>query len=131
MRSAVRFAAWMPARRAVWRGSPLATVFRRMAVRAAAPMCTSASATASRMVSALPPTSTIRTRPRASTCDSLPVLRAAMLFFAREKERQALERDGQIDVLQLDDRRNLQRAGREIQNRPDPGLHDGVDHRLG
>ena len=63
--SDVRFAAMMPARRAVCSGSPFFTARVRMARLAAAFILTSPVATASRTVSGFAETSTIRTRPRA------------------------------------------------------------------
>ena len=93
----------------------------------------SPSATASRAVSGLADTSTMRTRPRASTCESRRAGSTACFgigLLSRQEERQALERDGQIDVLELHARRDFQRAGREIQDRANPGMHGGVHDPL-
>src|SRR5687767_14111727 len=106
-----------------------------MARRAAAPMRTTASATASRSVSAFAETSTMRTCPRASTWDRRGA-RRRLLFgdirsASRQKERQTLERDRQIDVLELHAARYLQRAWREIQNRANPAGDRQIDGLLG
>src|ERR1051325_7506135 len=99
MSAEVCLAARMPASRAACSGSPFLTAPRRTSRRATHDMRIDPRAIASRAVTGLSPTSTIRTRPRASTCDS----RGLRLFdiALREEERQALERDGQIDALQL------------------------------
>src|SRR5215510_11787466 len=99
MSAEVCFAARMPASRAVCNGSPFFTAPRRICRRASADIRIEPRATASRAVTGLSPTSTIRMRPRASTCDNrgLRLLDIAL----REEERQALERDRQIDTLQL------------------------------
>src|SRR3954454_17475888 len=70
MRSAVRLAAWMPARRAVEATSPLGASPRATAAAVSALMCTTARATARRSVTSLPPTSTIRARPASSRWES-------------------------------------------------------------
>src|SRR5205814_9381341 len=105
----------MPARRAAWSGSPFFTSPRRICASASADMAIEPRAIASRAVTALAPTSTIRTRPRASTCDNRGL--RAIFVAVREVERQALERDGQIDALQLHAARHPQRPGREVQHR--------------
>src|SRR6478736_2268153 len=135
MISAVRFAAMMPARRATCNGSPFFTARERIARAAAAFIRTSPSATASRTVSGLAPTSTMRARPCSSTCDSraAPRRRLGGLFIAvspREEEGQALERHREIHVLQLHARRHLERAGREVEDRTNAGLHGGIDDAL-
>src|SRR5215471_955459 len=114
MSDEVCFAARMPASRAVCSGSPFLTRPDRINRRASADIAIDPRAIASRVVTGLSPTSTICTRPRASTCVSL---RFAIAL--GEEERQALERDGQIDALQLDVRRHLKRARREVQDRLD------------
>src|SRR5262245_32007532 len=88
-----------------------------------------ARAIASRAVTALSLTSTMRARPRASTCE-----RRALRFIAlalREEEREALKRHGEIHALQLHVLRDLQRAGRKVQDRLDPGGDDEVEDLLG
>ena len=59
--------------------------------------------------------------------DSCPRIRA---LAAGEIKRQALERDGEIDALQLHVGRHLQRAGREVQHGLDPGRDHQIDHAL-
>src|SRR6185503_16557825 len=86
-------------------------------------------AIASRAVTGLSPTSTILTRPRASTWDSaLRLLTIALAL--RQEERQALERHRQVDALQLHVGRHLQRAGRKIQHRLDAGGDHLPEHVL-
>src|SRR5580692_3008255 len=112
----------MPAIRAVCNGSPFFTARLRIARRASAFICTSQTATASRAVAGLAPTSTICARPWASTCDKRGNGRVegglerrwsldgiVVLLDARQEEREALHRYRQIHVLQLDLGRNLQR----------------------
>src|SRR5262245_47309778 len=132
MIAAVRVAAMMPASRAVWSGSPFLTRRLRIAARAAGLIRTRASATASRSVSGFFDTSTMRTRPSGSTCESVRArLRVVGIGLpSREEERQTLERDGQIHVLQLHARRHLQGARREVQDRPNPRLHRHRDDAL-
>src|SRR5712671_4713977 len=129
----------MPARRAVCRGSPFLTRPDRTRRRASRDIAIEPAAMASRAVTGFSPTSTIFTRPRRSTCDSvatavrrarlaspafptrpaapaLPALPAPpalclIVFSLRQEERQALERDGQVHALQLDVGRRLQRPG--------------------
>src|SRR5689334_5008332 len=126
MSDAVCLAARIAATRAACKGSPFATSPRRISFNAAALMVIVPRARASRLVTGLPPTSTIFTRPRRSTCDSccrgVTSLRAAEVREPRflvtvltlsEIERQALERHRQIDALQLDVVGHVQRAGRE------------------
>src|SRR5476651_33860 len=107
----------MPASRAVCSGSPFLTAPVRMSRSASRDIVIIPRATASRLVTGLSPTSTIFTRPRASTCESFPAFpaapaRPALLVFRialREEKREAFERHGEIDALQLDVRRQLQR----------------------
>src|SRR5437868_2727717 len=137
----VRFAARMPASRAACSGSPFFTVPARICRSASRDIEMDPRATASRVVTALSPTSTIVTRPRASTCDSrrssvlrafafppftLPSLNSCLLpssvpaflpcsflhvrLLLRQKEGQALERDGEINALELHVGRHLERA---------------------
>src|SRR5262245_34341699 len=118
----VCFAAMMPASRAVCSGSPLATLPLRISESASALIVISPLARASRLVTGLSPTSTMRALPLSSTCDSLagpegPALRparrlATLLISLSQIERQTLERDRQIHTLQLDVLRNFQRTGR-------------------
>src|SRR5260221_9925894 len=134
MSSAVRFAAMMPASLAVCRGSPFLTARVRIARTAAALIRTSPVAMASRTVSGLAPTSTILTRPRASTWESWTRAgrrsRPLIGILAREKERQAFERHREIDVLQFDARRHLEGPRGKIENRPHACLHRRVDDAL-
>src|SRR4051794_6544983 len=88
-------------------------------------------ATASRAVAGLSPTSTICTRPCASTWDSRDLRATCILSFAARKiERQALERYRQVDALQLDVGRHLQRTWREVEHCLDAGRHHEVDDAL-
>src|SRR5262245_37960430 len=133
----------MPARRAACSGSPLATSPRRINVNASALIVMVPRASASRLVIGLAPTSTIFTRPRRSTCDSCPVLPtrvrgadpagrralATVLTLSKVK-RQTLEGDRQIDALQLDAVRHMQRARRKVENPLNPGGDNLIDHRL-
>src|SRR6186713_1412541 len=120
----------MPARRAVWSGSPLATVPVRMRRSAAADMVISPVARASRRVAGFSPTSTIRALPRASRCDSLGrvALREGALATAglalRQIERQAFERYREIHALELHVGRHGQGPGGEVQDRLDASRHD-------
>src|SRR5919201_1135166 len=109
MRAAVCLAAMMPATRAAWSGSPLRTAPARMSRRASRDMAIDPRATASRLVTGLSPTSTIFTRPWLSTCER-PRRLFAIVLALRQEERQAFERHGEIDALELDVRGNLQRA---------------------
>src|SRR4051812_34503359 len=127
MSDAVCFAAMMPARRAACSGSPFATAPRRICARASRVIVIDPRAMASRAVTGFSPTSTIRTRPRASTCDSL--LRVIALL--RKIKGQALERDRQVHALQLDVFGHAECSRREIQDRLDPGGHDQIDDPLG
>src|SRR6185503_17735199 len=103
MSEAVCLAAMMPASRAVCSGSPLDTLPERISASAATLMVISPCASASRLVIGLAPTSTMRALPLSSRCDSLARLRLATLLIPlRQIERQAFERDGEIDALQLD-----------------------------
>src|SRR5262245_46013063 len=122
----------MPASRAACRGSPFLTSPRLIRRSASRDMLIDPRAIASRVVTGLWPTSTIRTRPRESTCDSRSVLRARVFFSSlaagafvfliatrvalRQKEREAFQRNRQIDAFQLHVVGHLQRAGREIQD---------------
>src|SRR6188472_2395515 len=102
MSDAVCLAAMMPASRAVCSGSPLATLPVRINDSAAALIVISPCASASRLVVGFAPTSTMRALPRSSRCDSLARLRLATLLIPlRQVERQAFERHGEIDALQL------------------------------
>src|SRR5215831_3742368 len=134
MSAAVCLAAMMPARRADWRGSPF-LIFPVLTMRRASrDMRMDPRAIASRSVIGLAPTSTIWTRPRSSTCDRRRGPAFRLLFFCistRQEKRQALERNRQIDALQLHVRRHVERTGREVQDRLDPGCHHQVDHVLG
>src|SRR4029079_11863223 len=116
----VCLAARMPASRAVCSGSPFFTAPARICRRASADIAIDPRAIASRAVIGLSPTSTIFTRPRASTCDST-ALPALVVFDIglRQEKRQVLERHGEIDAFQLHVRRHLERARREVQNRLD------------
>src|SRR5690349_1819153 len=97
-------------------------------------------ATASRDVIAFSPTSTIWMAPDGLTCDKR-VRRSGMRLdrFAtdlgievslREEKRQALERDRQVDALQLDVRWDVQRSGREVEHRLDPCQDHSIDDGL-
>src|SRR5262245_32204603 len=119
MSEAVCLAARTPASRAVWRGSPLATSPRRINESAVGPISIAPRATASRLVTALSPTSTIRALPRASTCDNealrslspapCPLL-LTRLISLREIEREALERHGEVHAFELHVGRDFQRT---------------------
>src|SRR3954464_6420531 len=106
MRADVCFAAMMPATRAACSGSPFLTFPLRTICNAVFDMRIDPRAIASRSVTGFAPTSTIRTRPRASTCDNRPAprVRPALLcvFAMGKKERQALERYREIDAFQFD-----------------------------
>src|SRR5579862_774544 len=145
MSADVCFAARMPASRAVCSGSPFLTAPRRIWRSASRDMVIVPRATASRFVIALSPTSTIFTRPRASTCDSvtaapgrpaapapaLPDLPALFFMFAlRQEKREALERDGQVDAFELHAGRHFERARGEVQHRLDAGGDDEIEHLL-
>src|SRR5262245_60440414 len=93
----VCFAAMTPASRAVCSGSPFLTAPLRTRRNASALIEISPRARASRVVTALSLTSTIRALPRESMCDSL-----AIGVPLSEVERQAFQRHGQIDALELD-----------------------------
>src|SRR5687767_9336397 len=106
----------MPASRAACSGSPLASAPCLIKRRAVAVIVISPRASASRAVTGLSPTSTIRALPFSSRCDSTGArfdraLTATLLLSLREIKRQTLERDRQIDAFQLDVLRHLQRAG--------------------
>src|SRR5262249_16323264 len=124
----------MPASRAAWSGSPWAIAPRRINPSASALIVMAPRATASREVTAFSPMSTILTRPAASTWDSRAAARGrrdlATSLPLRQKERQTLQRHGQIDALEFHVVGHLERAGREVENRLDAGGHDLVDHRL-
>ena len=133
MISAVRLAAMMPARRAVCSGSPFFTARVRMARprrRVHAHF-----AFGDRLADGLglggdvhhahaPPLVDVRQPGRAAR---LAVLHRHL---PREEEGQALERHREVHVLQLHARRHLERAGREVEDRTDAGLHGGVDDAL-
>src|SRR5262245_64791784 len=107
MGDAVCLAAMMPASRAVCSGSPFATLPVRMSVSAAALIVISPRASASRLVTGLAPTSTMRALPLSSRCDNLvlgawrlvlgPL--ATLLIPLSQIEREALERNREIDAL--------------------------------
>src|SRR3954454_3107644 len=105
----------MPASLAVCSGSPFLTAPVRIKRSAWRDIVIDPRATASRAVTALSPTSTIFTRPPASTCDSAGSRLLLIAIRLRQEERQALERHGEVDALQFDVRRHLQRAGREVE----------------
>src|SRR3954471_13310300 len=145
MSAAVCFAAMIPASRAVSIALPFASAAVRICRSASGDMRTRPAATASRAVAGLSLTSTIRTRPSASTCVSavgvVRTFRLAMAFESlprlirilalREEEREALERHRQVHVLQLHPARHLDGAGREVEDRLDPGGANRVDDGLG
>src|SRR5712672_4134068 len=112
----------MPATRAACRGSPFFTFPLRTILSAALDMRIDPRAIASRSVTGLPPTSTMRTRPRASTWD-----RRRLFIAMREKERKTFERDGQIHTLELNAPRHLEGARREVEDGFDAGAHHLVD----
>ena len=56
---------------------------------------------------------------------------ATLLISLCQIERQALERHGEIDVLELHTLWHPQRAWREVEDRLDAGADDGVHHLLG
>src|SRR5690242_20551628 len=115
----------MPARRAVCSGSPFFTAPARICRRASADIAIDPRAIASRAVIGLSPTSTIFTRPRASTCDNAALTRLLVFDIGlREEERQVLERYGEIDAFQLHVRRHLEGPRREVQNGLDAGGDD-------
>src|SRR3954454_21991751 len=98
MSDEVCFAARMPASRAVCSGSPFLTAPARINRSASRDIVIVPRATASRLVTGLSPTSTIFTRPRASTCER----RMRLLLVGiglRQEERETLERYGEIDAL--------------------------------
>src|SRR5262245_405453 len=121
MSDEVCLAARIPASRAVCSGSPLATAPRRISASACALIEISPRATASRLVTGLSPTSTIRAFPRASTCDSRARVLAIRLIALREVEGEAFERDRQVHALQLQVGRDFQRTGRDGEDRIDSG----------
>ena len=91
-------------------------------------------AIASRAVTGLSPTSTILTRPRASTCESAARLDAYSAHSpsspcARKNDRLSSD-TVRSTLFSFTSRRHLQRAGREIQDRLDAGGDDQVDHVL-
>src|ERR1700730_323565 len=122
MSAEVCLAAMIPARRAACNGSPFFTAPARTSFKAARDIVIDPRATASRSVTGLPPTSTILMRPRASMWlrrKGLP----ALCFIAvapRQIERQAFQRHGEVDALQLHIIGNLERARREVQDGFDP-----------
>src|SRR6476469_6906746 len=117
----------MPASRAVSSGSPFFRVPARTCLIASADSMMCPRATASRAVTGLWPTSTMRMRPDAgSMCVSLGIS-----LPLHEEERQPLERDRQVHPLQLDAARDLERPRREIQNGAHTRGHDRVDGGLG
>src|SRR4051794_35789156 len=119
----------MPATTAVCSGSPFSTLPARINRSASRLISISPAATASRLVTALSPTSTIRTSPRGPTCvrplPRFPVPRllvlAGIVVFLREVEREALQRYREVHALQLDVGRHFQRTRGEVENRLDAG----------
>src|SRR5688572_26096857 len=134
MSSEVRFAAMIPASRAVCSGSPFLTALSRIARTAAALMRISPVAVASRTVFALPLTSTMRAWPDAPTWERTGGPGRLLFAFIRltsgEKERQTLERHGQIHVLELHTGWHFEVTGRKVQQRPNAGGHRNVHHIL-
>src|SRR5687767_10953861 len=136
MSADVCLAAMMPARRAVCSGSPLAIPPRRIRRSAAALITISPRASASRLVTGLAPTSTIRALPFASRCESLRAEALAeaglpaIAFSLGEVEREALERHREIHALQLHVPGDLQRSRREIEDRLDSSADHLLDNRL-
>src|SRR5688572_1016583 len=128
----------MPASRAVCRGSPLARAPFRIRRRAVALIVIAPRARASRLVTGFSPTSTIRAFPASSRWESTSARcgragrarRATLLVPLRKVERQAFKRDREVHALELDVLRNLERAGREVQDGLDPGGDDLLDYRL-
>src|SRR5947208_2221851 len=114
----------MPATRAACSGSPFFTLPLRTICSAARDIRMDPRAIASRSVTGLAPTSTMRTRPRASTWE-----RRGLLFFiaVRQKKRKTFEGHRQIDALQLYSVGNLQRARREVEDRLDSRADDLFD----
>src|SRR5687768_16934509 len=133
MRFAVCLAAMMPASLAVSSGSPLASAPERTSFSAAGLILMSPVATASRLLTGLSPTSTIFARPRASTCERRRGLRGAVIGVSlREIEGQALQRDREVDALQLHvGWHPVERARGEVQDGLDAGGDDLIDHWLG
>src|SRR3954463_1969874 len=127
MISAVRLAAMIPARRAASSALPFFTCPARTRRRAAALTVMNPSATASRAVTGLSPTSTIRRRPASSTWVSNSRFDMRALASCQE-ERQTFERDRQIHALELHVRRYGQRPRRKIEHRfhsrADDEVHD-------
>src|SRR6188508_82881 len=86
-------------------------------------------ATASRAVVAFSLTSTIRTRPRASTCDSRRDSLMRLLTLGKVK-RKTFERHRQIDALELHFRRHLECARGKVQDRLHARCNHQVNHGL-
>src|SRR5262245_6137924 len=133
----------MPASRAACSGSPFFTAPRRINRNASRDIVMVPRAMASRAVTGLSPTSTILTRPRRSICERLfpappglpasparPALLAATGFSLRQEEREAFEGNRQVDAFQLHVVREMQRAGREVQDRLDARGDDEVEDLL-
>src|SRR5262245_15049236 len=114
----------MPARRAAWSGSPFANAPCLISRSAVALIVISPRAVASRAVTALSPTSTIRALPFASRCESTgagvePAVRtllATLLISLSKVEGEAFKGDSQIDALELDIRWNFKRSGRKVED---------------
>src|ERR1051325_2725975 len=123
----VCLAARMPASFAVCSGSPFATLPLRINFTAVALMVIDPRATASRTVAGLAPTSTIFTRPRASTCDSFL---ATAVFPLGKVKGEAFERHREVHALQLHVIGDVQRARGEVQNALDAGGDHLVDDGL-
>src|SRR5690242_2541275 len=107
----------MPASRAVSSGSPFFIWPARICRRASSAIRMWPRATASRAVTGLAPTSTMRMRPAASTCER----RLAIRLSLDQEERETFERDGEIHALQLYAARHLERAGGKVQHRAHAG----------
>src|SRR5688572_12692704 len=122
MSSAVRLAAMMPASRAVCSGSPFLIAPALIWRIASRDMVIRPPARASRAVTSLPLTSTMRTVPVASTCDSVCRGLLGIGISLSKKERQALQRHGEVHALDLHVGRHLQRARRKVQHRLDAGV---------
>src|SRR4051812_25569830 len=121
----------MPARTAAWSGSPFLTFPDRISRTASALIVISPVATASRLVTALSPTSTIRTSPRGPTCVSVEARPLPdIVITLRKVEREAFERHGQVHALEFHVGRHLQRSRRKVENGLDAGGDDLLHHRL-
>src|SRR5258707_15204610 len=106
----------MPASRAVCSGSPLLTRPLRIARRASGDIVMEPRAIASRRVTGLSPTSTIFTRPRASTWDIAARRLRVFAIALCEKKRVAFVRYRGIYALKLQVGRHLPRPRRESED---------------